>query len=111
MVSHAESLLFSALSYCLFKEEDIGKNLNELLNDSDDNKVNRDRLLLKSDFFLVFDYSNNWTSIYKNIENLLKSWYVLDIMDKTSLGNSKRKLDFIVLLFAKKIMIVQLREL
>lgn len=102
MVSHAESLLFSALSYCLFKEEDIGKNLNELLNDSDDNKVNRDRLLLKSDFFLVFDYSNNWTSIYKNIENLLKSWYVLDIMDKTSLGNSKKKTGFYSIAFCKK---------
>ena len=53
-VLHTEYLVFSALSYCIFNENDIDKNVFELLDSNDDNS--KERILLKNDVILALNF-------------------------------------------------------
>lgn len=99
-VLHTEYLIFSALSYCIFGENDIDKNVLSLLDsDEDDSK---ERILLKNDVILAFDFFNNWESLGKSMIDFLAEWYIVDILDKTDDGSSNLKSGFYGIVFGKK---------
>ena len=83
-VLHTEYLVFSALSYCIFGKEDIDKNVFELLEFDEDNS--KERILLKNDIILAFDFLSGWENIGKNLVTFLKEWFIVDILDKTDDG-------------------------
>lgn len=99
-ILHTEYLIFSALSYCIFKKEDIDKNISTLLYDEDTSA--RERILLKNDVFFAFDFYGSWEIIGENMLDFLKNWYIVDILDKTDDGDSKIKSGFYGIAFGKK---------
>ena len=99
-VLHTEYLIFSALSYCIFKKEDINENVFCLLDDEENN--HRERILLKSDVFSAFDFLRSWKAIGKNLMDFLKEWYIVDILDRTDDGHSSKKSGFYGIVFGKK---------
>ena len=99
-VLHTEYLVFSALSYCIFGKEDIDKNVFELLEFDEDNS--KERILLKNDIILAFDFLSGWENIGKNLVTFLKEWFIVDILDKTDDGNSTIKSGFYGIVFGKK---------
>lgn len=99
-ILHTEYLILSALSYCVFKTEDINKNVFNLLDD--ENLDSRERILLKNDIFSAFDFLGNWNIIGNSLLSFLKDWYIVDILDKTDDGTSKEKSGFYGIAFGKK---------
>lgn len=99
-ILHTEYLIFSALSYCVFGEKDIGKNIYALL--EDENIVDRERILLKNKVFFAFDFLGSWNAIGTNLLEFLKKWDVVDLLDKTDDGESKTKTGFYGVVFGKK---------
>ena len=99
-ILHTEYLILSALSYCVFKTEDIDKNVFNLLDD--ENLDSRERILLKNDIFSAFDFLGNWNIIGNSLLSFLKDWYIVDILDKTDDGTSKEKSGFYGIAFGKK---------
>ena len=99
-VLHTEYLVFSALSYCIFNENDIDKNVFELLDSNDDNS--KERILLKNDVILALNFLKGWENIGHNLVNFLKEWYIVDILDRTFDGKSAKKSGFYGIVFGKK---------
>jgi len=99
-VLHTEYLVFSALSYCIFGKDDIDKNVFELLDSDEDNS--KERILLKNDVILAFDFLRGWENIGQNLVSFLKEWYIVDILDKTFDGTSTTKSGFYGIVFGKK---------
>lgn len=99
-ILHTEYLIFSALSYCIFKDEDINKNVFELLDE--DSSGSRERILLKNDVFFAFDFLGSWKAIGNNLLDFLKEWYVVEILDKTDDGLQFEKSGFYGIAFGKK---------
>ena len=99
-ILHTEYLILSALSYCIFRKEDIDENIFDLLDD--ENIESRKRILLKNEVFSAFDFLGNWDTIGTSLLTFLKDWYVVDILDKTDDGNSNDKSGFYGIAFGKK---------
>ena len=99
-ILHTEYLILSALSYCVFKTEDIDKNVFNLLDD--ENIDSRERILLKNDVFSAFDFLGNWNIIENSLLSFLNDWYIVDILDKTDDGDSIEKSGFYGIAFGKK---------
>lgn len=98
-IRHVEYLIMSALSYCIFKKEDIGKNVFDLL--ENDDKA-RERILLKNNVLFAFDFLGGWKTIGKNILDFLREWSIVDILDRTNDGDSEVKSGFYGIAFGKK---------
>lgn len=108
-ILHTEYLILSALSYCVFKTEDIDKNVFNLLDD--ENIDSRERILLKNDVFSAFDFLGNWNIIENSLLSFLNDWYIVDILDKTDDGDSIEKSGFYGIAFGKKNNLSEYKEI
>jgi len=101
-LSHLEYLLFSALSYCYFDERDCFINLADLFYYSDNSEINKKRILLTNKMFKTMNYYSIWETLENNIIDILKSWEVVDVLDRTDYGKEHIKTGFYGIAFGKK---------